>query len=282
LTPSYVRKTPYKGPLQATVLDWAGTAVDFGCMGPAAVFGAVFEKHGVRVTIAEARQFMGLSKRDHVAALCALPAVVDQWRRRWDRPPAATDIDRIYADLEPAMIETVVHHADPIPGVLEAIADFRGRGLKIGSCTGYTRAMIEALAPVAGKKGYTPDALVCASDVPAGRPAPFMCYLNAVALQVYPIEAMVKIGDTVADIEEGLNAGMWTVGLTRCGNEMGLSPAEIAALPPEALGRREGEVAARFRAAGVHYVAAGLGDCPAIIEDINQRLARGEQPLAGQ
>jgi phosphonoacetaldehyde hydrolase len=165
---------------------------------------------------------------------------------------------------------------------LEAVANFRALGLKIGSCTGYTRSMIEALAPVAREKGYAPDAVVCASDVPAGRPAPFMCYLNAVALRVYPMEAMVKIGDTVADIEEGLNAGMWTIGLTLCGNEIGLSPREIAALPIEELGLREGRVARRFRAAGVHYIAQNLRDCPPLIEAINRRMASGGRPLGGR
>ena len=276
----YVRKIPYSGPLQAAVLDWAGTAVDFGCMGPAAVFVDVFQRHGIQVTPIEARQFMGLSKRDHAAAMCALPAVIEQWRRRWGRPPEAADVDRIYADLEPMMIETVRRHAEPISGVIEAVAAFRQLGLKIGSCTGYTRPMVEALAPVAREKGYAPDAVVCGSDVPAGRPFPFMCYLNAVALGVYPLEAMVKIGDTVADIEEGLNAGMWTIGLTRCGNEIGLSEAQIAVMAPEEIGLRVDLVAARFRAAGVHYVAESLMECPPIIADINRRLAGGEQPLA--
>ena len=279
---AYVRKTPYTGPLQAAVLDWAGTAVDFGCMGPAAVFVDVFQRHGIQVTPIEARQFMGLSKRDHAAALCALTQVAEQWRRRWDRVPASDDIDRIYADLEPMMIETVKRHAEPIPGVIEAVAAFRAQGLKIGSCTGYTRPMIEALAPVAREMGYAPDAVVCASAVPAGRPAAVVCYLNALALRVYPREERGKVGVTVAVIEEGVKGGLGIVGLTRCGNEMGLSPAEIAALPPEALGRREEQVAARFHAAGAHYVAEGLGDCPPIVEDINWRLSRGEQPLGGR
>ena len=35
---------------------------------------------------------------------------------------------------------------------------------------------------------------------------------NAQALGVYPPEAIVKIGDTIPDIDEGLNAGAWTIG----------------------------------------------------------------------
>jgi hypothetical protein len=45
---------------------------------------------------------------------------------------------------------------------------------------------------------------------------------NAQMLDVYSLSNCVKIGDTVVDIEEGKNAGMWTIGLTRTGNLVGL------------------------------------------------------------
>jgi len=62
-------------PVRAVVLDWAGTAVDYGCLGPAAVFVEVFKRRGVEVTIAEAREPMGLMKKDHLRAMGAMPAV---------------------------------------------------------------------------------------------------------------------------------------------------------------------------------------------------------------
>jgi len=54
-----------------------------------------------------------------------------------------------------------------------------------------------------------------------------MCLQNAMNPQIYPMEAFVKVGDTLPDIEEGLNAGMWTIGLAETGNEMGLTEAQI-------------------------------------------------------
>jgi phosphonoacetaldehyde hydrolase len=86
--------------------------------------------------------------------------------------------------------------------------EFRAMGLKIGSTTGYTRPMMDVLLPAAVTPGYRPDAVVTSTDVPAGRPYPFMCYANAAQLGVYPLEAVVKVGDTIADVQEGLNAGM--------------------------------------------------------------------------
>ncbi|MGE4552685.1 MAG: phosphonoacetaldehyde hydrolase [Desulfovibrionaceae bacterium] len=264
--------------VEAVVLDWAGTVVDHGCMGPVAVFLEVFRERGVAVTAEQARKPMGLMKKDHLRAMCADPAVAAAWRAVHGRDPDEADVEAMYAETEPRMVGCIAAHAEPIPGALEAVAAFRARGVKVGSSTGYTRPMMEVLVPEAARRGYSPDAWVCSTDVPAGRPSPFMCYANALRLAVFPLWRMVKIGDTVSDVEEGLAAGMWTIGLTRTGNELGLTGAELAALPPEHLSCRLAKVAARLRGAGAHYTAPALADCPALVDEIHARLARGERP----
>ena len=40
----------------------------------------------------------------------------------------------------------------------------------------------------------------------------------------------MKVGDTPVDIEEGLRAGVWTIGVARTGNMIGLSAEDFAAL----------------------------------------------------
>ena len=65
-----------------------------------------------------------------------------------------------------------------------------------------------------------------------------MCVQNAMHLRVYPFEACVKVDDTLPGIDEGLNAGMWTIGLARTGNELGLNAEEIARLEPGVLQAR--------------------------------------------
>ena len=138
--------------------------------------------------------------------------------------------------------------------------------------------MMEILVPAAGRLGYAPDAVVCSSDVPAGRPWPWMCYLNAIRLEVCPMETFVKIGDTVADIQEGLSAGMWTIGVTKTGNELGLSETEADALPAAELHARLAAIEKRLLQTGAHYVAQDLPGALTWIEDINRRLAKGERP----
>lgn len=274
----FIRNQAYTGSVKAVVLDWAGTAVDFGSIGPAAVFLDVFAKFEVDVSVADVRQFMGVAKKDHIRSICGLPSVVAQWQKKNHRPPNETDVERIYAETEPMMITTVTHHADLIPGLLETVESLRQQGIKIGSSTGYTTPIMEALVPAARAQGYVPDAIVCVSDVPAGRPYPWMCYLNAMHLEVYPLEAMVKIGDTISDIEAGLNAGMWTIGLTQSGNELGLSEKEVSGLTAEEMQAKTDPIEHRYRNAGTHYVAAGIWEVQPLIDDINARLARGATP----
>jgi phosphonoacetaldehyde hydrolase len=275
---TFIRNQAYTGTIKAVVLDWAGTAVDFGSIGPAAVFVDVFAKFGVEVSVADVRQFMGIAKKDHIRSICGLPSVAAQWQKQNDRLPDENDVEHIYVETEPMMVDTVVRHADLIPGLLETIETLRRQSVKIGSSTGYTAPMMEALVPAARALGYTPDAVVCASDVPAGRPYPWMCYLNAIQLQVYPLEAVVKIGDTISDIEAGLNAGMWTIGLTQSGNELGLSEEEASRLTAQEMQSKTDAIARRYQDAGAHYVAAGIWEVLPLIENINKRLARGEKP----
>lgn len=269
---------PYTGPLKAVVLDWAGTAVDYGCLGPVDVFVRAFARHDLPVTVAEARGPMGLKKIDHVRTVLAMPAVAQRFADIKGRTPTEDDVLAIYHDTEAMMVAAIVDHAALIPGLLEAVTAFRAMGLKIGTSTGYTASMMDVLVPLARDQGYVPDLVVCSTDVPAGRPHPYMCYKNALLLEVYPLEAMVKIGDTPSDVQEGLHAGMWTIALARSGNELGLSREDADALPPADLAARLAAIEARFRQEGAHYVVQTIADCPAVLEDITRRLAAGERP----
>ncbi len=279
MTIPFTHNEPYHGPVQAVVLDWAGTAVDHGSLGPLEVFRRAFASLGVAAEPAEIRPFMGLKKIDHVRGMFALESMVAKWRQAWGTTPGEAEVEHVYALLEPMMVEAVADHATPIPGLLDTVAALRRRGIGIGSCTGYTRSMMEVLVPAAARQGYAPDFWTCSTDVPAGRPFPWMCYQNALALETYPMAAMLKVGDTVSDIHEGLNAGMWCVGVTRSGVELGLSVADAAALPREELQSRLQDIGRRFKDAGAHYVIGSVADLLPVVDALEERLLRGELPL---
>jgi phosphonoacetaldehyde hydrolase len=266
-------------PLTAIIFDWAGTTVDYGSRAPVATLQEVFQEAGVPITVQEARLSMGIAKRDHIASILALSRVSSQWERAHSSKPANIDVDRLYARFMPKQLACLERYSHVLPGVPEAIEQLRARGLKIGSTTGYTRPMLDFLLTLAKGQGFSPDCAICPGDVPGGgRPAPWMCYLNAIRLEVRPLWTMVKIGDTPSDIAEGINAGMWTVGISRTGNEVGLTAAEWEAIPAA---ERPGALAgagSRLREAGAHYVAETVADCLGIIDEIEACLAAGERP----
>ena len=268
----------YRGPLKAVLLDWAGTTMDYGCMAPAIVFMSVFKRKGVEITIGEAREPMGAHKKVHIRQISKNEGVATRWAQKYGRKPNEEDVEAMFKDFIPLQLDCLAQYADLIPGTLEAVADFRRRGLKIGSTTGYTEEMMDILQSEAKRRGYVPDSTGCATQVPAGRPHPFMCLQNAINLQTYPMEAFVKIGDTLPDIEEGLNAGMWTIGIAKTGNEIGLLEDQISALDPEVRNTRLARAYQRMSQTGAHYVVDGIADVSPLLDKINARLAVGERP----
>ncbi|OGK84778.1 MAG: phosphonoacetaldehyde hydrolase [Candidatus Rokubacteria bacterium GWC2_70_16] len=276
MTFTYARR--YRGKIQAVLLDWAGTTMDYGCMAPAVVFVEVFKRQGVPITMDEARAPMGAHKRVHIQKISQLDPVRQRWEAAHRRPPTEADIDRMFADFVPLQLACLSDYSTLIPGTLEAVGAMRRRGIKIGSTTGYLGEMMEINRKDAAKQGYEPDSTVCASDVPAGRPYPYMCLQNVINLQVSPVEACVKIDDTIPGIEEGLNAGMWSIGLAMSGNEIGLPLAEVQALDPGERERRRQRAYTRMYQGGAHYVVDSIAEVLPCLDDIEQRLARGERP----
>jgi len=268
----------YRGKLQAVLLDWAGTTMDFGCMAPAVVFLEVFERKDVPITIDEARAPMGAHKRVHIQRITELESVRTRWQEKHGRLPNDTDVETMFREFVPLQLKCLSEYSALIPGTLDTVNALRRRGCKIGSTTGYTTEMMAINLKDAERQGYKPDSTVCASDVPAGRPHPYMCLQNVINLGVSPVEACVKIDDTRPGVEEGLNAGMWTIGLAVSGNEIGLSLADWQKLPRAEQERRRQGAYERMYQSGAHYVVDTIADIMPCIDDIEARLAHGERP----
>jgi len=264
--------------IKAIVFDWAGTVIDFGSIAPIEALRTAFAHHAAPISESEARAEMGMAKRDHVRAILSLPRVAGAWTVAHGRAPDEADGDRIYADLAPLMREAAARHTTLIPGVADAVQSLRQAGVRIGSCTGYTREMMTDILPRAAAQGYAPEVVVCAGETAEGRPSPLMMWKAMVELGVWPASACVKVDDAEVGIAEGRAAGAWTVGVAASGNSVGLSHAAFEALDAADRDDRLAGARARLSAAGAHFVIDTVADLPPIIEAIGARLRRGERP----
>lgn len=217
--------------IEAVIFDWAGTTVDYGCFAPVQAFVESFAQVGIEVTLDEVREPMGALKRTHIERMLAMPRIKNLFEKKYNRPSNELDVDQLLATFTEKLMTELSEHTKVKPKVVEVVNHLRKEGIKIGSTTGYTSQMLKPVAAAAKLQGYAPDTVVTPDDVGGvGRPSPLMLQKNLELLNVSKIENVLKIGDTVSDIEEGKNAGVKSIGVIEGSSIMGLSEAEYNSL----------------------------------------------------
>lgn len=253
---------------KAAIFDWAGTTVDFGSFAPTGAFVEAMAQFGIKVTVAQARAPMGAAKWDHIQALLHMPEIARQWREIYGAAPGEADVDRIFQVFVPMNERVAAQYAELIPGTLETMASLRVRGMKIGSTTGYTRAIMQQVLPVAAAQGYEPDCLVCSDDLPETRPGPLGIYQCMIDMAVYPPSEILKIDDTAPGIAEGVAAGCVTVGLALSGNAVGMTHEALAQLQQGEIAAHRHRATALLKAAGADHVIDTIQDLPGLLSQL--------------
>ena len=268
----------YTGPVKQVVFDLAGTTVDFGCMAPVAAFIEGFKKMGVDITDIQAREPMGMEKRAHIRAIAAMDGVDQIWRNIHGQSSTEDDIEAMYQLFVPLLLEVLPDYSDTVPGLAETLAFLDDRQILYSATTGYFRQATDIVLGKAAQHGFHPLATCCATEVPAGRPEPWMIYRCMQDLRTFPIAAVVNVGDTKVDVESGRNAGTWSIGVAGSGNMMGVTLEEFKRMDETQLFERIGNARQALNDAGAHYVIDQISELPEVIEKIEHRLSAGERP----
>jgi len=257
-------------PIRLVVFDMAGTIVDHGSVAPVAALVAAFRELGLELSTKEARGPMGLPKRDHIAEVLRFPSMSSRWKQAFGREPTSADGDAIYERFLPLQDAEAQARVELVPVALKCLAALRERKIAIGTTTGYPRSIGQPIAERVAAQGFVVDFSLFPDDVKAGRPAPWMIFRLMELTGVYPASAVVKVGDTVPDIEEGRNAGVWTVGVTETGSEVGLTLAEWQATAAPERKRLAAAAGEKLTGAGAHAVIDSVGELPALIDELEK------------
>lgn len=246
--------------LEAVIFDWAGTTVDYGCFAPVQAFIEAFKNYDIEPTLEEVRKPMGMLKIDHIRTMLQMERISKQWEKVHGRKWKEVDVENIYAIMEKQTMKILPDFTELKPYVAETVAELRERGIKIGSTTGYTDEMMNIVVPRAKENGYSPDCWVSPNAVQnMGRPYPYMIFENMRRLKISSVKNVMKAGDTVADIKEGKNAGVTTVGIIEGSSVMGLTQAEYEALTPSQKLAECKRVTEIYKEAGADHVIKDIG-----------------------
>lgn len=185
--------------MRLVVFDVAGTTLlDDGDAVASAMISALATA-GVEVCAAEVDPVMGLVKPLAIATLLE--------DKRGVRPEPV-EVRTVHERFRSAMVE---HYASgpgvgAMPGAEAVFLALRGSGIKVALDTGFDRSILDA---VIRRLGWAPmlDATIASDEVERGRPYPDMIRALMDELGVERAMDVAKVGDSLADIEEGINSG---------------------------------------------------------------------------
>ncbi|MBQ8827906.1 MAG: phosphonoacetaldehyde hydrolase [Clostridia bacterium] len=257
--------------IEAVIFDWAGTTVDYGSFAPVQAFIAAFKKFGITPTNDEVRKPMGIAKIDHVREMLKMERISYEWKNIHGRNFTEDDVKKIYELSESLILDILKDFSEPKPYVLDAVSELRKKGIKIGSTTGYNNEMMEIVKNAASEKGYSPDTCFTPDSInKVGRPYPYLIFKNMMELNIKSVDSVVKVGDTVADIAEGKNAGVITVGIIEGSSVLGYSEAEYAALGEEEKLHAKALATEIYKNCGADYILDNMGGLIDLINSIEK------------
>jgi len=253
--------------IKAVVFDWAGTIVDFGSLAPMGAFVQLFKRHGVAITIEQARQPMGLPKLEHIRALGSMADIATAWAAAHDGEPFNEHCAReLHEEFEPMSAQSAWEHRAFIPGFMQTYKALLDLGIRVATTTGYTRKIMQPIIEDAALHGFLPDITICCDDLPRSRPDPMGMWACAKAMDTEPGPHIIKVDDTAPGLLEGLNAGCQAVGVAVSGNALGWSLGDwVQASEHE---RESARLLAgqKLRLAGAHHVIDSVADLVPFIQ----------------
>lgn len=252
--------------IKAIIFDWAGTTVDYGSLAPVIAFKTAFQQAGIDISDQEIRRDMGISKWDHIGKILEISNISQQWEDKYNHLPNMDDREKLYQDFQVCLMDYLKKSTELKPYTLEMVKYLKENGIRYATTTGYTPEMMRVVKDKALELGYHPEIVLTAADVDGqGRPSPKMIQKIMSELEITCPSEVVKVGDTLIDIEEGKNAGVRTIGIVEGSSLMGLSEDEFNKLSELEKDEIRENVVEQFSDVGADMTIDNLSELPIAI-----------------
>lgn len=184
--------------LRLIIFDMAGTTVDDEINGKPLVlksYDDAFRKHGIEVPIDVLNEQRGKDKR----------TVIEKF--------GGEKADEIYSFFTGVLLENISNVRE-IVGASETFSFLKKHGVSVALNTGFPKEVAKGIIDHLGwQQSGLIDSWICSEMVGKSRPNPAMIQSLMHRFRIDDPSSVVKIDDTANGIEEGLNAGVITLGV---------------------------------------------------------------------
>ena len=267
--------------IKACIFDLGGTLVDSYSLTPIVSLKYLFRKHRIELPNNLIIDHMELHKRDHISLILNDKEISYQWLQEKGTEYSQGDIDKLYTYFKCIQGKYTKEHMKIIPQTWNCINTLKEMGIKSCVTTGFDKEQTNLVKQILEGREVHIDHYVSSLciDKP-GRPHPYMIHEIMDRLDIEDENTVLKVDDTNIGIQEGLNAGCWTVGVYRWSVYMGIMN-DIEANQIDnviidnyndnyyQLSKKKIISKNRLGLSGAHYVVPTVGYIPNIIQNIN-------------
>ena len=197
----------FSQPIQLAMFDMAGTTVNDKVDGrPLMVISMIraFAKHGIELAPDIINKHRGKQKSEAIQTLLREVAEL--------APADAERVgDGVYRDFLHEL-QSNLSSISEIDGATELFRYLKSKDIYVGVGSGFPMQVVQSIA---SQLGWLDEGLLdyvgSAEQIGVGRPNPKMIQDAMEQLNITDGRKVLKIGDTVVDVQEGKNAGAWTV-----------------------------------------------------------------------
>jgi phosphonatase-like hydrolase len=194
-------------PVKLVVFDMAGTTVaDDNAV--AAAFKKAFQVYGLKIREEDVNPLMGYRKP------VAIQIMLEKMGAEFDEEL----VDDIHREFEIEMLDHYEYSPDvkPLPGAEDVMLQLKEKAIRVALNTGFSKEIADVIMDrFQWVEKEIVDDYIASDEVDEGRPQPFMIQLLMQRAGIDDPKEVIKIGDTEADVNEGINAGcLMTIAVT--------------------------------------------------------------------
>ena len=246
----------YTPRVRAVIGDWSGTFIDKYSDAPALAIQKAFQLYNMGIELQYVKEPMGMSKVDHIKYLLFKHGD----SKYYEDKDTFEQFIELLLDAYKKMQKTIItSHCELLPDVLNTLHRLQKQDIKIGLTTGFPKVITDIIVADTQKQGLYLNAHVATDEVLKGRPYPDGIERNMELLNIKNKHEVVKIDDSETGIQEGINAGVWTIGLSKYSVTSDINPSISKQI---------------LLKAGADYVVDTVQDIPKVINEINFYLRK--------